>query len=245
MTPDSTTTFANAFDAGPLVIGHRGAAGLAPENTLPGFRRAWQLDVFAVELDVQLVDGVLIVLHDSTLDRTTNVRGPVTDLSLAELRMVDAGGGAAVPLLAEVVKELPTGSGLNIELKGARTAGPTAEFIAANPIRNLLVSSFDHAELRRFRELDQQTPVAPLFGRWQGDPWATAAQLNACAINLSRRIAAAPILEEACRRGLATWIYTVNDLAEAQRLVALGATGVFTDYPDRITRAALAGQTPA
>ena len=85
-----------------LVIGHRGAAGLVPENTLPSFRRACDCGVGAVELDVYAVEQELIVIHDDTLERTTNGTGPVMGRPIAELRRLDAGGGWPIPLLAEV-----------------------------------------------------------------------------------------------------------------------------------------------
>lgn len=222
-----------------LVIGHRGAAGLVPENTLPSFRRAYACGVAAVELDVYDLDGELVVIHDDTVDRTTDGSGPVAEYSLAALRRLDAGGGARVPLLGEVIDELPAGVGLNIELKGPRTAAPAAALLAARAGLDCLVSSFDHAQLTAFRALDRHTRVAPLFGRWRGTPWRTAAALDAWSINLSRQSATPARLAAARRRGLRTLVYTVNDVEAARQLVAWGATGVFTDYPDRVTRAAL------
>jgi glycerophosphoryl diester phosphodiesterase len=225
-----------------VVIGHRGAAGLAPENTLPGFQRAYACGVSAVELDVYVVEGELVVIHDDTVDRTTNGKGPVGSQRLESLRSLDAGHGARVPLLSEVVAELPAGVGLNVELKGPATAVPTAEFLIRHPHLDVLVSSFDHQLLSVFRHRDPRTRVAPLFNRWRGKPWHTAAQLGAWAVNLSRRIVTPERLAAAAHRGLRTFVYTVNDLEEARALIGIGATGVFTDYPDRITPAALAGR---
>ncbi|MDZ7669813.1 MAG: glycerophosphodiester phosphodiesterase family protein [Gammaproteobacteria bacterium] len=222
-----------------VVIGHRGAAGLAPENTLPSFRRAYACGVSAVELDVYVVQGELVVIHDATLQRTTNGSGPVMGHSLAALRALDAGDGWPVPLLSEVIAELPAGVGLNVELKGPETAAPVAEELARHSGLDSLVSSFTHPELRRFRELDGHTPVAPLFARWRPNAWRIAAALDARAVNLSRTTVTRERLTEARRRGLQTFIYTVNDLAEARRFIAWGAAGLFTDYPDRITAAAL------
>lgn len=227
-----------------VVIGHRGAAGLAPENTLASFRRAWECGVSAVELDVHAVEGELVVMHDATLERTTNGTGRLAEQTLEALRALDAGGGQRVPLLGEVVSELPPGAGVNVELKGAGTAQPLATFLRQHPGLDVLVSSFDHRLLRVFRQQDPETRVAPLFHRWWGRPWQTAHGLSAWAINLSRRTATPARLAAAARRGLRTFVYTVNDLEEARTLVAQGATGIFTDYPDRITPAALAGRSP-
>jgi glycerophosphoryl diester phosphodiesterase len=197
-----------------LVIGHRGAAGLVPENTLPSFQRAFDCGVGAVELDVE---GELIVIHDDTLERTTDGTGPLAERRLAELRRLDAGSGWPIPLLAEVTAALPAGVGLNIELKGPDTAEPVAAFLARHALPDVLVSSFEHDELTRFHALAPDVRVAPLFHKWQDDAWAIAAGL-----------------------GLRTFVYTVNDLDEARLLIANGATGIFTDFPDRITAAHLA-----
>jgi glycerophosphoryl diester phosphodiesterase len=223
-----------------LVIGHRGAAGLVPENTLPSFQRAFDCGVGAVELDVYAVEGELIVIHDDTLERTTDGTGPLAERRLAELRRLDAGSGWPIPLLAEVTAALPAGVGLNIELKGPDTAEPVAAFLARHALPDVLVSSFEHDELTRFHALAPDVRVAPLFHKWQDDAWAIAAGLGAWAINLSRKIATTERLQQARALGLRTFVYTVNDLDEARLLIANGATGIFTDFPDRITAAHLA-----
>lgn len=230
-----------------VVIGHRGAAGLEPENTLPGFRRAYACGVGAVELDVYCVEGALVVIHDDTLQRTTNGSGAVMDQSLADLRRLDAGNGWPPPLLEEVLAELPAGVGLNIELKGPHTAAPVAAMLARRRALDVLVSSFQHDQLREFRRLDASSPVAPLYSRWDNGAWQTADALGAAAINLSRRAVTRQRLAEARRRGLRSYVYTVNDLQEARKFVNWGASGLFTDYPDRITRTRLLdgrAQTP-
>lgn len=229
-----------SFEDPVVVIGHRGAAGLAPENTLPSFRRAWACGVSAVELDVQLVGGRLLVIHDERVERTTNGTGAVAELGLSELRALDAGNGAPIPFLEEVLSEVPSGTGVNIELKGPGTAEPVAELLDSTPNQEVLVSAFDHAELRRFHRRAPDRPVAPLFHRWRLGVWQTAAHFDAWSVNFSQRIATRERLARARRRGLRVLVYTINDLEEAQRLISWGATGVFTDYPDRINREALA-----
>ncbi len=223
----------------PLVIGHRGAAGLAPENTLPSFRLAYELGVSGVELDVHFVAEHLVVIHDETLERTTNGQGEISKLDLATLRALDAGGGYSIPLLEEVFAELPVAIGVNIELKGPETAEPTAKFLAAFPDLDLLVSSFEHRELARFHQLSPEIRVAPLFHRWRRDAWKTVRELNAWSMNLSLKIINQAIIEEAKNQGVKILIYTVNDLSVARRVLTQGVTGVFTDYPDVVTRSAL------
>lgn len=224
-----------------VVIGHRGAAGLLPENTLPGFRRAYACGVSAVELDVYAVEGRLLVIHDDRLERTTNGTGSVMSQGVDALRTLDAGGGEPIPFLEEVIAELPASTGLNIELKGPATAELVAAFLDAHPDLDVLVSAFDHAELRRFHATAPRWPVAPLFHRWRRNAWEIAEDFSAWSINLNRRIVSETRLAAARGRGLRTLVYTVNDLAEAQRFIGWGASGVFTDYPDRITPEGLAG----
>ena len=222
------------------VLGHRGAAGLVAENTLPSFQRAAELGCSAVELDVYAVDDELLVIHDDTLNRTTNGKGSVAGKSLKTLRQLDAGGasapGAQIPLLSEVFACLPARIAINIELKGPGTAGPVARALAAwQPRHPLLVSSFDHAELFRFRALMAEVAVAPLFHKSHPDMLQIATNLDACAINLNHRIASQARLKLIRAAGFGAVVYTVNHLRSAKRLLRDGATGVFTDRPDRIS----------
>ncbi len=231
----------DSFGQAPVVIGHRGAAGLLPENTLPGFRRAVELGVQAVELDVHLAgrelgDRELVVIHDPTLERTTNGSGEVAQTDFSTLRELDAGGGAQIPTLGEVLAVLPEQVGLNIELKGAGTAAVLAEWLPAPGARSILISSFDHEALHRFRSLREDYPVAPLFGRWKSDALRIAADFGSGYINLGRKVADNRRLDAINAAGLRALIYTVNDLNEAERLLSAGAWGLFTDYPDRISR---------
>lgn len=220
--------------AGWSIVGHRGAAGLEPENTMVGFARAVTLAVDAVELDVHAVDGELVVIHDDTVDRTTNGSGAVAELGLAQLRRLDAGRGQSVPLLGEVFGALPSSVGINVELKGADTAEPTAARLRELD-RPLLVSSFDHDELRRFHAACPDVPCAPLFSRWRR-VLSTAQELDAVSVNIADRIATPDRIAVIREEGFACLVYTVNDPERARTLRGFGASGVFTDFPDRVSR---------
>lgn len=222
------------LNASPLIIGHRGASGLVPENTLPSFARAIELGVDAVELDVHVCEERLCVIHDPDLDRTTNGTGPVSAKSLQELRALDAGNGEPIPFLEEVFDLVPDRVAINVELKGPATAGPLARFIARTPSRQVLVSSFNHRELATFRALAPDVEIAPLFGRWRGDPIQIGRQFASRFVNLSRKIATPQRCELLKAAGFEILVYTVNELAEAAQLFELGVKGVFTDYPDRL-----------
>lgn len=224
-----------ALDAAFLIVGHRGAAGLEPENTLRSFARAIELGVDAVELDVYLVDNHLVVIHDDTLERTTNGHGPVMDTPFDALRWLDAGAGESIPTLEEVIELVAGRAAINVELKGDGTAAPVARCIAAQPNAEILVSSFEHVELGRFRRESPHGLVAPLFHRPAPQMFDIAAALGAWSINVSGRLATPELLREIARRGYRSLVYTINEKAAAQTLRDAGAGGIFTDYPDRMT----------
>ncbi len=227
------------MDMSPLIIGHRGAAGLAPENTLPSFTLAVELGVQAVELDVHVCEGELVVIHDPTLERTTNGTGFVSSTPLTTLRGLDAGNGACIPTLKEVFDRLPETVAINVELKGDGTAAAVADWLPGPGSRSVLLSSFDHDALREFQALRTDYPVAPLFSRWSVSALEIARGFGGGYINLSRKLATSRRLREINQAGLRALVYTVNNLSEAQRLAGAGAWGLFTDFPDRISRAVL------
>jgi len=217
-----------------LIIGHRGAAGLEPENTLRSFARAIAIGVDAIELDVYCVDGELIVIHDDTLERTTNGRGAVLKTSFAALRRLDAGSGERIPTLPEVLQLVGNRVTVNIELKGLGTAAPVARCVEEHPGTDTLISSFDHAELTRFRAAAPRAQVAPLFHRASSRMFEIADALQAWSINLSAQLATTERLHTIADNGYRALVYTVNDLSIARRMQADGANGVFTDFPDRM-----------
>ena len=222
-----------------LCIGHRGAPVIAPENTLKAFAAAIAQGVDAIELDVQLVEGALVVIHDDDLDRTTSGHGPVAASSLRILRGLDAGQGERIPLLEEVVTLVAGRVGINVELKGPGTAGPVADLLrrCRIPPASCLLSAFDHRELEAARAAAPEFPRAALFGRLTRDPVRVARALDAMAINLYRKTARADVISAARTAGLATLVYTVNDPTEALLLKRLGSAGVFSDRPDLIIEA--------
>jgi len=217
-----------------LIIGHRGAAGLEPENTLRSFARALQIGVDAIELDVYCVDGQLIVIHDDTLERTTNGRGRVMATSYEVLRRLDAGRGERIPTLEEVLDLVAGRVTVNVELKGKGTAVPLAAHVVAHPKHDLLVSSFDHRELEKFRAAAPKARVAPLFHKASSRMFEVADALGAWSINLSVELAQAARLQAIADNGYRSLVYTVNDPVVAKRLQADGVGGIFTDYPDRM-----------
>ncbi|HEX8182839.1 MAG TPA: glycerophosphodiester phosphodiesterase family protein [Candidatus Saccharimonadales bacterium] len=226
------------------IIAHRGASGYQPENTLAAFQKAISLGADIVELDVFVLrTGEVVVMHDDTVDRTTNGRGKIRDYSLEAVRKLDAGAGEKVPLLSEVFDLVHKRVRINIEMKGRGIARPVAELIAVYVDEKgwsdsqFIVSSSNYTELRRFAQLRPTVRIGTLF---RGSPPYRRVLTNrdyGFSANLALANATAQSIREAHNRGLKVYVYTVNSKRDAQRLRSLKVDGVFTDYPDRILAA--------
>ncbi len=221
-----------------LSIGHRGARGHEPENTLRSIRRALELGADGVEIDVWLADGELVVIHDAKLDRTTNGHGYLSRKTFAQLRALDAGGGERIPTLREVFETVDRRAFINIELKGRRTAAPVAALIREyleqrewTPDR-FLVSSFHRRELKQIN--DPRIRIGMLCARPTPLYHLSARRLGAWSIHPALRHTTRRFVEDAHRRGFRIFPYTVNEPADIARMAALGVDGVFTDFPERV-----------
>jgi glycerophosphoryl diester phosphodiesterase len=226
------------IEAGSFVaIGHRGAAGHEPENTLRSVRRAIELGAAGIEIDVQFVDGELIVFHDRHLERTTNGHGQLARQTFAGLRTLDAGRGETIPTLREVIETIDRRAFLNIELKGRSTAQPVAavlrEYFAAGWSReDFIVSSFHHRELRAVN--DGAMRIGLLLARPTRLYHVSARRVRAWSVHPAVRYTTREFVEDAHRRGWKVFPYTANTPEEIARIRATGADGVFTDFPERI-----------
>ena len=222
-----------------LCIGHRGAKGHAPENTLKSIARGMELGAGWIEVDVYYADSHLVVIHDERLERTTNGKGKLSDKSISYLRSLDAGNGEKIPLLEEVIDLVWKKAGLNIELKGPGTARPVIELLRKKltpewGVDKFLVSSFDHKMLHEVRDLDSAIRIGVLLDGTPGDyPWI-AEGLNAYSVNQSLRHVNKKFVRDAHNRGFKVFVYTVNAPKDINKMMALGVDGVFTDYPDRL-----------
>ncbi|MBT4160864.1 MAG: glycerophosphodiester phosphodiesterase [Gammaproteobacteria bacterium] len=222
----------------PLCIGHRGARGYLPENTLPSFQHAIDLGCDWIELDVYLVESELIVIHDKRVDRTTDGSGLLADLGMDYIRSLDAGGGAGVPTLREVLDLVDGRCGINVELKGDGTAGPVCrqldEYCTNGRSKDaFLLSSFNH------RELGQANPTyrrGALFSRLTRDMWEQAETLGAWSVNFDMRDVTPQLVTEAHERGYKVLVYTVNEPRDIKRMIACQVDGIFSDFPDRLLK---------
>jgi glycerophosphoryl diester phosphodiesterase len=233
---------------------HRGASGHAPENTLLAFRYAFELGADAIECDVQLsADGAPVIIHDATVDRTTNDTGVVAQLSLEHLRQLDAGAGEQIPVLREVLSLCrERGKLVNLEIKAEtleeaqRTALVVGEALETGGYHDLaLVSSFWLPVLTSLKSDHPQLRTATLHSgaRWRLLNMITAARANgADAIHPDVRLVSRPLVENAHAAGLEVNVWTVDQPRLMQRLASWGVDGIMTNYPERMVRSA--GGTP-
>ena len=163
-----------------LRIGHRGAAGHAPENTLAAIQRGIELEADFVEIDVRCTaDGVLVALHDATVNRTTNGKGRVDSLSLPEIRALDAGNGEHIPTLEQVLKVAAGKTGLMLELKVGGVAPMTVQAVQKAGFKDpVIYASFLHEELTHVRAVETEAALMVLFDRLPRAPVAYAMQYH-------------------------------------------------------------------
>lgn len=247
----------------PLVIAHRGGAGLWPENTIHAFERARELGVDVLEIDVRVTaDDVLVVMHDATLERTTDGHGPINKLTLSQLKKLDAafhwspdggrsfplrGRGISVPTLQEVFKTF-SGIRFNIEPKQMEPSlvKPLCRMIRENGMtKKVMVGSFSAEVLEEFRGecSEVATSASPtevsdflamVNGRSENTRRLKAQALQIPEYILGRNVLTREFVERAHALELQVHPWTINDEESMKRLIELGVDGIITDYPDRL-----------
>ncbi len=236
------------YEGRPLVLGHRGAREIAPENTLASFRAAKELGADGIELDVMLsADGVPVVIHDSTVDRTTNGHGRVSEMTLAQLQALDAGGykgppfaGEPIPTL-EAVLDACSSLRINIELKSHTTRNDGLEAAVAALVRarqlgpNIVISSFNPLSLWRMRRIAPDLRRALLYSSdlpiYLRRAWS-APLLGLDAVHPHFSLVNEAYMRWARQKGYHVNVWTVNDPAEMARLLDLGVDALITDRPE-------------
>lgn len=232
------------------VFAHRGASGNFPENTLSSFREAARLPIYGVEFDVHMTaDGELVVIHDESIDRTSNGHGYVKDMTLDELKLYDYGSwfapefaGETIPTLDEVLDIFAqTEHKLNIELKSDifPYEGMVEKVLAIISDRQIesrvILSSFDHGAIQMAKQLAPQIETGALFMEVLVNPLDYLQNLPADALHLFFPTAVRPSLGEVYEAGVPVRTFTVNDENYAQMLKQVGVESIFTDYPERMS----------
>lgn len=218
-----------------FVVAHRGASGYEPENTLRAVRRALEMGVDAVEVDVRLSrDGVPVVIHDETVDRTTDGRGLVGSMSVEELKRLDAGKGERIPLLNEVLEEVKGRCILFVELKEERAAVPALESVEkAGMVDSVLFISFEQGVLATVKRLSPSSHVGLIYAK-PSDGILAAKRLGCEFVLPHYRLATEKAVAFAHRVGLLVVAWTVDDPETALELKRRGVDGIASNYPDRI-----------
>ena len=249
----------------PLVFAHRGGGGLYPENTLEAFKYSAQMGVDVLELDVHSTsDGALVVMHDAMVDRTTNGAGRVNQMTLAELKKLDAGfkftpdggrsfpfrgKGITIPTLQEIFDALPDKT-FNVEPKQAEPSvtSPLCEILRARKMtEKVIVGSFRQAAIDEFRAecAEVATAATPaevrdflaMYKVGLGESYSPPMQVLQIPERLgSLQIVSKDFIETARRLNLKVHVWTINDADDMQRLIEMRVDGIMTDYPDRLLK---------
>jgi glycerophosphoryl diester phosphodiesterase len=218
-----------------LKIGHRGAKGYEPENTLISFQKAIDLNVDGIELDVHLsLDGKLIVIHDETIDRTTNGKGFVKNFTSSELKEL------GIPTLIDVLDLVNRRCFVNIELKGIGTSKPVVELIAHyisaknSKYTDFLVSSFDWTMLEEVQLLYTKIRIGVLTEESIEAALALAKKVNAYSIHPDYRLLTKENVALMQENGFEVYPWTVNSKEDIQKIKSFNINGIISDFPDRI-----------
>lgn len=219
-------------------IGHRGAAGHAPENTGAAIRAGTALGVDFVEVDLQRTrDGRLVAMHDERVDRTTDGSGLVAEMTWEELQRLDAGNGERIPSLEAVLAAASGHAGVMLEVKTPGIGADLYRAVQASAFAGPVVyASFLHAEILAIRAIDPRARTLALIESVPPSGTAFARDAMATLVGLDADSATAEFLATLHDDGLEVWLYTVNESRLIRRGLDLGADGIISDYPERIPK---------
>ena len=221
-------------------VAHRGASAALPENTLPAFGRAIELGADVIEADVRLTkDGEAMILHDATVDRTTSGSGPLGELTAAQARALDAGAGAQIPLLAEVLEIARGHVRVNLDIKEVEAVGPAAAAVTdLGMAGSVSFISFLPEVWEALEDVNPGCPViqlvdsaAGLASIAMGD---VGTQSHMAGVGVPAAIVTEGMVERMHRHGQGVFAWTVDDDAEMRRLIALGVNGIVTNRIDAL-----------
>jgi len=236
-----------------LVIAHRGFSGAVPENTIAAFKKAIDLGVDMIELDVHLSkDGQVVVIHDDTLNRTTNGKGKVVSYTFNELKQLDAGSwfgaqfsGERIPTLQEVLELVRGKTLLNIELKQGDLGQYSIKDLAdrslqeverAGMLNQVIFASFDLSAIDRIREKNPRIPVALIYSKsWSFLHEATGGR-PIPVLSCRGTVLTQTNVSKARQQGIKVLVWTVNTEEHMERFRNMEVDGIVTDYPDRLIK---------
>ncbi|RKU17559.1 hypothetical protein C6501_03715 [Candidatus Poribacteria bacterium] len=230
-------------------IAHRGASGIAPENTLTAFKKAIKIGVDAVEFDLHgTADGEIVVIHDASLDRTTNMSGLIKQTTLKIIKRADAGAwfnpefeGEQIPTLAEALTCITDNAIAVLEIKDDTIAEAVVQKIREMDLLELtVVISFHASVLQTVRALEPGIPTGWLIGSSNGHthPIQLCQQLGilgSSLLNVNHQLITDEFAYEVRRRGIALWCWTVDDIERMRQMSAFGVQGITSNYPERFS----------
>ncbi len=221
-----------------FIIAHRGASYIEPENTLRSFKKALDMNVDAIEFDVRFSkDGVPVVIHDDTVDRTTNGKGKVSEMSLEELKKLDAGMGEQIPTLQETLDLIDRKAFILIELKELYNENIILEEVLIRDLLdNVMFISFYYNVLNNLRNLNNNVKIGYLYYK-PPTPIDEAVRNHAFAILPRYNMVSPKVISWAHSKNLKVYTWTVDDTNKAIELAKEGVDGIATNKPDIIKRA--------
>jgi glycerophosphoryl diester phosphodiesterase len=219
-----------------MIVGHRGAAGYEPENTLLSFKKAIEIGVDWIEFDLhRSADGHLVVIHDDSVDRTTNGHGKVSDMTLAELQQLDAGKGQHIPTLQEVIDLAKGKVKLIAEIKQEGIELELLDVIDRNDaVNDCMVASFFTHSIRRCKEFQPQLQTAAIFSHLPLDFRALSLDVMADALFLRKDIVSQALVEECHKNGFTVNIWNEDMPEEIRKYAGMGPDFMSSNYPDRL-----------
>lgn len=219
-----------------LRIGHRGARGLAPENTLAAIEQAIAHHAHMVEFDVQRTqDHQLVVLHDATLDRTTDGHGPVAEHRWPDIQQLTTHDGQRIPLLTDALRTASGRTGVMIEIKAEGLAEQVWRTVRDEQFPGpTIYASFLHDELVTLRRLDRQAQTLALIEAVPVNRTRFATDAQATHVGVALETLTPTFLAALHAESLRVFVYTVNDPADIRAVTAMGVDGIISDYPDRL-----------
>jgi len=218
------------------LIGHRGAAALAPENTMPSFVKAYECGATAIEFDVRLTkDGVPIIYHDSNFKRLTGFNAYVTDVSFEETKKLRVKGEAPIPTLEEVLEFASGKLAVDIELKVVGIEKETVNLLRKYGLEDkALITSFLPTVLGEIKNIAPDIEVGVLLEEWNDEYLDIARRIDAYALLPPYTIVTREMVDKIKGSGYALIVWTVNDPREAEKLLEMGVDGIITDDPCKL-----------
>jgi glycerophosphoryl diester phosphodiesterase len=219
-----------------LRIGHRGAKAYEPENTIRSFKKALEIGVNAVELDLRTTkDGQLVVIHDADVKRTTDGKGLVNELTLKEIKGFSAEKGEKIPTLKEALDFLDKKVKIIIEVKEAGVEKEVLAAVRENQLqKDVVIVSFLEEVLRKVKELDMEVETGLIYVRHK-NPIKAALELKASYLLPLYRFAHTANVQKAHENGFKVIVWTINKQEEVAEYVKKGVDGIASDKPDILT----------